>query len=60
MDSFGAGAALHGLAPPVHISSAGKDGASVRINVTAHQEKEKNEEVKKGRREEKVKTGNRF
>ena len=30
------------------------------MNVTAHQEKEKNEETKKGRRKEKEKTGNRF
>ena len=41
-----------GLAPPGHISSAHrarKDGARVRMNVTAHQEKKKNEETKKGK-----------
>ena len=51
MNPFGAGAALHRPAPPGHISSAPrarKDRASVRINVTAHQEK-KNEETKKGK-----------
>ena len=61
MDLFGAGAALHCLAPPGHISSAHrarKDGAKVGMNVTAHQEKEKNDEMKKGRRKEKEKTGN--
>ena len=36
-----------------------EDGAKVGMNVTAHQEK-KNEETKKGRRKEKVKTGDRF
>ena len=53
MDLFGAGAALHWLAPPGHISSAhraGTDEARVGMNVTAHQEKEKNEETKKGKR----------
>ena len=30
------------------------------MNVTAHQEKKENEETEKGRREEKVKTGDRF
>ena len=53
MDPFGAGAALHCLAPPGHISSAhraGKDGARVGMNVTAHQEKEKNEKTKTGKR----------
>ena len=30
------------------------------MNVTAHQEKEKNEETKKGRRREKEKTCDRF
>ena len=53
MDPFGAGAALHGLDPPGHISSAHrarKDGARVGMNVTAHQEKEKNEETKTGKR----------
>ena len=63
MDPFGVGAALHWLALPGHISithRARKDGAGVRINVTAHQEKKKNEEMKKGRREEKVKTGDQF
>ena len=52
MDSFRAGAAFHGLAPPGHISSAhraGKDGARVWMNVTAHQEKEKNKETKTGK-----------
>ena len=40
--------------PPDHISSAhlaGKDGARVRMNIVAHQEKEKNEETKMGREE---------
>ena len=53
MDPFGASAALHRLAPPGHISSAHrarKDGARVGMNVTAHQEKEGNEETKKGKR----------
>ena len=53
MDLFGANAVLHRLTPPGHISSAHrarKDGARVGMNVTAHQEKEKNEETKKGRR----------
>ena len=53
MDPFGTSAALHGLAPPGHISSAHrarKDGARVGMNVTAHQEKEENEETKKGKR----------
>ena len=53
MDPFGAGAALHCIAPPGHISSAnkvGKDGARVGINVTAHQEKKKNEETKTGKK----------
>ena len=52
MDPFGASAALHRLAPPGHISSAHrarKDGARVRMNVTAHQEKKKNEETKEGK-----------
>ena len=51
------------IAPPGHISSAHrarKDGARVGMNVTAHQEKEENEETKKGRRKEKVKIGDRF
>ena len=30
------------------------------MNVTTHKEKKKNEETKKGRRKEKVKTGDRF
>ena len=66
MDPFGAGAALHCLAPPGHISSAHrarKDGARVGMNVTAHQVEEENEEMKKGKRgagEVKKKTGNRF
>ena len=50
MDPFGASAALHRLAPPGHISSAHrarKDGARVRMNVIAHQEK--NEETKEGK-----------
>ena len=49
MDLFGADAALHRLALPSHISSihrAGKDGARVGMNVTAHQEKEQSEETK--------------
>ena len=48
----GAGAALHSLAPPGHISSAHrarKDGARVGMNVTAHQGEEK-EETTKGKR----------
>ena len=48
MDPFGAGAALHGLAPPGHISSAhkaGKNGARVWMSITAHQEEE-NKEMK--------------
>ena len=53
MDPFGASAALHRLAPPGHSFSAcraRKDGARVGMNVTAHQEKEKNKETKKGKR----------
>ena len=53
MDPFGASAALHGLAPSGHISSAHRarnDRARVGMNVTAHQEKEENEETKKGKR----------
>ena len=60
MDPFGASAALHRLAPLSHISSAHrarKNGARVEMNVTAHQEKE---ETKKGRREEKQKSSDRF
>ena len=38
----------------------GKNGTRVRINVTTHQEKEKNRETKKGRRKETEKTGDRF
>ena len=52
MDPFGAGAALHRLAPPGHISSAhraGKDRVRVGMNVTAHQKK-KNKETKTGKR----------
>ena len=63
MDPFGASAALHWLALPGHISiahRARKDGARVGMNATAHQEKEKNEETKKGRREEKENAGDRF
>ena len=58
MDPFVAGAALHRLAPPDYISRhrAGKDGARVGMNVTAHQEKEKNEETRAGKR----KTGDQF
>ena len=44
MNLFGGVAALHQPDPPGHISSAhrtGKDGA--RMNVAAHQEKNKNE-----------------
>ena len=55
MDPFGAGAALHRLVPPGHISSphrAGKDGARVWMN-----QEEENKETKKGRR--KKKTGNK-
>ena len=57
MDQFVAGAALHRLAPPDYISRhrAGKDGASVGMNVTAHQE-EKNEETRAGKR----RTGDQF
>ena len=53
MDPFEANAALHRLAPPGHIFSAHrarKDGARVGMNVTAHQEKEKDGETKKGKR----------
>ena len=63
LDPFRAGAALYCLAPPGHISSvhrARKVGARIGMNVTAHQEKKKNEETKKGRRKEKEKTGDRF
>ena len=52
MDPFGAGAALHRLASPGHISSAhraGKDGARVGMNVTAHQKK-KNKKTKMAKR----------
>ena len=44
MDPLGAGAALHQLALPDHISSAhraGKDEASVGMDITTHQQKEK-------------------
>ena len=61
MDPFRAGAALHRLAPPGHISSAHrarKDGAKVGMNVTAHQEKEENE-TKKGKRRAGEKRKNR-
>ena len=54
MDPFGAGAALHRLAPPGHISRAHrarKNGARVGMNVTAHQEKKK--KTGKGRTGEK-------
>ena len=44
---------------PAH-TEQGKMGARVRINVTAHQEKEKNEETKKGRRKEKEKADDRL
>ena len=67
MDPFEASVALHCLAPPGHISSAHrarKDRARVGMNVVAHQEKEKNEETKKGKRgageKKKRKTGERF
>ena len=53
MDPFGASAALHWLALPGHISSAHrarKDGARAGMNVIAHQQKEENEETKKGKR----------
>ena len=49
--------------PPGHICSAhrtGKDGARVRINASAHQEKVKNEEIKTGKRKVGKKTGDRF
>ena len=52
MDPFGAGAALHGLAPQGHISSAHrarKHGTRIGMIATAHQEKEKNEKTKKTR-----------
>ena len=60
MDPFGAGAALHCIAPPGHFSSAnkvGKDGARVGINVTAHQEKKKNEETKTGKKRKRENRG---
>ena len=41
------------IRPPGYISNAhraGKDGARVGMNVTAHQEKGENEETKKGKR----------
>ena len=38
-----------------HAHRAGKDGARVGMNVTAHQQKVENEETKKGRRKEKKK-----
>ena len=63
MNPFGAGAALHRLAPTDHISSAHrvrKDGARVGMNVTAYQEKEKNKKTKKGRIKKKEKTCDRF
>ena len=41
MDPIGAGAALHRPTPPE---------VGVRMNVTAHQENEKNEEMKTGKR----------
>ena len=44
---------MHRLAPPGDISSmhgAGKDGARVGMNVTAHQEKKKNEGTETGKR----------
>ena len=50
-----------GLPPPGHISSvhrAGKYWARVGMNVTAHQEKKKNEETNTGKR--RGKAGNRF
>ena len=50
MDPFEAGAALPWLAPTGQAHRAGKDGARVGMNVTAHQEKEKNEETKMGKR----------
>ena len=55
MNPFGASAALHWLAPPGHISCAHrarKAGARVGMTVIIHQEKEKNEETKKGKRRE--------
>ena len=53
MDPFGAGAALHWLTLPGHISSAleaGKDGARVRKNVTTHQEKKETGRERENRR----------
>ena len=41
------------IAPPGHITSthrAGKDGARAGMNVTSHQEKKKNEEMKTGKK----------
>ena len=54
MDPFGAGAALNRPALLGHISSAhctGKDEA--RVKVAGHQEKEKNEKTRKGKRKAK-------
>ena len=44
---------------PAH-TEQGKMRARVGMNVTAHQEKEKNEETKKGKRKEKEKIGDQF
>ena len=52
MNPFGAGAALHSLAPPGHTFStdrAKKDGARIRMNATAHRKKEEDEETKTGK-----------
>ena len=62
MDPLGAGAALHRLAPPGHISStyrAGKDGARVGKNVTAHQEKKETSKRRTGEKR-KRKQGTKF
>ena len=54
MDLFVAGAALHQPTPPSHIFIAhlsGKDRIRIQLNITAYQEKEKNEKAsKRGRR----------
>ena len=51
MNPFAAGAALHQATSPGHIASAhrtGEDGARVRMNVSARQDKEKIEKAGKG------------
>ena len=50
MDPLGASAALHQHTLTGHITSAhraGKDGARVRMNVAAHQQKKENEKTGK-------------